>query len=315
MFDRFECYELCVQSPRDVVGMLRAIAGPGATRLREDFCGTAAVARFWVEREGARAVGVDCDAEVLRKAEELRERGRGRLKTCPTEEEEAEGEGNKAGVGEVGGNAGGEVGGEAGGKAGRGDGSESRPTWELTRGDLVAGEIEEEADVVFVGNFSIGYFLDRRGLVRYLERSRRVLGRSGGVFVCDTYGGASAFSLGSTTRKRVGPGGEFVHYHWSHDAVDPLTGMVENSISFRVEVGGEIVREMPRAFVYRWRLWSIAELREAMMEAGFVRTAVFVDVVGEDAGGRAAEIEAVVDPAELGGDWVVMVAGWVGEKR
>lgn len=264
MLDRFACYELCVQSPRHVVGMLRAIAGPGAMRLREDFCGTAAVSRWWVRREGASALGVDVDGEVLKKAVECE----GRV------------------------------------------GSESRPALEFMCGDLLTAEISVRADVVFVGNFSIGYFFDRRGLVRYLERSRCALGSSGGVFVCDTYGGASAFALGSTTRKIPGPDGTIVHYHWSHDAADPLTGMVENSISFRVEAGGEIVQEMPRAFVYRWRLWSIAELREAMVEAGFLRTAVFAEVVGEGVDGNIGEIEPVKAPNELGSDWVVMVAGW-----
>jgi len=296
MLDRFECYEVCVQSPRHVVEMLRAIAGPRARRLREDFCGTAAVSRWWVKREGARALGVDCDEEALRKAEELGGKEAGRLETCLTAEEE------------VGGKAEGEAEGEAGGRIG----SESRSTWEFRRSDLVEGEVAGRADVVFVGNFSIGYFFDRRGLVRYLERSRGVLESSGGVFVCDTYGGASAFALGSTTRKFFTPDGTSVHYHWSHDVVDPLTGMVENSISFRVEVGGEIVEEIPRAFVYRWRLWSIAELREAMVEAGFVRTAVFADVVSESPDESAAKIEPVTDPTELGADWVVMVAGWAG---
>ena len=70
---------------------------------------------------------------------------------------------------------------------------------------------------------------------------------------------------------------------------------------------------MPRAFVYRWRLWSIAELREAMMEAGFARTAVFADVVGEGVDGNVVEIKPVTDPSECGADWVVMVAGWVGK--
>ena len=128
-------------------------------------------------------------------------------------------------------------------------------------------------------------------------------GFGGGVFVCDTYGGASAFQLGSLTRKHPSRGREIIHYHWQHEEADPLTSMVTNSISFRVEVDGEIIQELPRAFVYRWRLWSIAELREAMTEAGFASTEVYTDC--NIAPGQAPR---PVASAELGPDWIALIA-------
>jgi hypothetical protein len=83
-----------------------------------------------------------------------------------------------------------------------------------------------------------------------------------------------------------------------------MTAMVRNSISFRVEVDGEVVQEWPRAFVYEWRLWSLVELREAMLEAGFSRVEVFKDV--NIAPGHAPK--PVESPSELGEDWIVLVA-------
>lgn len=167
-------------------------------------------------------------------------------------------------------------------------------------------------DVVFVGNFSIGYLHSRRDLLAYLTLSRQRLekgnsGFGGGVFVCDTYGGASAFKLGSLTRKHPSRTGEIIHYHWAHEEADPLTSMVTNSISFKVERNGEIVQESPRAFVYRWRLWSIAELREALTEAGFVSTKVYIDC--NIAPGQSPM--AVESAAELKDDWIVLVAARV----
>ena len=127
----------------------------------------------------------------------------------------------------------------------------------------------------------------------------------------DIYGGASAFKRGGFVRKHPGPNGETIHYNWMREEADPLTGMVVNSISFRVEKddvkgGREVVAEWPRAFVYRWRHWSIAELREAMLEVGFARTAVYADI--NVAPGHPAV--AVEGPDELEENWIVLIAAW-----
>lgn len=270
MLDRFDCYELTVQSPRHVVALLRGVHGAEPLVLREDFCGTAAVSRRWAS-EGAkrgdrsRAVAVDVDDEVVWKAAKLA----------------------------------------------REDGVGDRVA--VVKADVLEGlgkpeEGSDASDVVFVGNFSIGYIHERAMLLAYLDRARRRLvsgnaGWGGGIFVCDTYGG-NAFRLGGFTRKHPGRGREMIHYTWVRERADPITAMVENSISFRVEIDGEVVAEMPTAFVYRWRLWSIAELREAMLEVGFTLVAVHQDT-NIAPGQRPTPVS---DPRELGEDWIVLVA-------
>ncbi|MFO0860956.1 MAG: class I SAM-dependent methyltransferase [Phycisphaerales bacterium] len=259
MLDRFDCYELCVQSPRHVAAFLRAVHGNHPLILREDFCGTAALSRRWLEDaarsgEHARAIAVDLDQQAIARA---------------------------------------------------------RPVQGL---DRVIGDSTDPstgpaaADVIFVGNFSIGYLHTRESLVSYfrLSRDRLALGNGGfggGILVCDTYGGASAFKLGSLTRKHPSRAREIIHYHWQHEEADPLTAMVTNSISFRVEADGEIVQELPRAFVYRWRLWSIAELREAMVEAGFASTEVYTDC-----NIAPGEMPRPVSSDDLAEDWIVLIA-------
>lgn len=174
---------------------------------------------------------------------------------------------------------------------------------EFVEADLLgAASQAAPTDVAFCGNFSIGYALCRADLLRYLARTRARL-RRGGIFVCDTYGGATAFKLGTLQRTFVAPDGAVVRYAWSHDAADPLSGIVENSISFRIESGGEVVGEHPRAFTYRWRLWSIAELREALAEAGFRASQVHAAI---DAEGVSAPISG---PSDLGDDWAVLIVG------
>jgi hypothetical protein len=151
---------------------------------------------------------------------------------------------------------------------------------DAVRASVVEGD---GCDVIFVGNFSIGYIHDRATLVDYLRRSAERLrmgaaGFGGGVFVCDTYDSPTKYTLGAMQRRHPSKGHEIVHYTWEHREADALTGMVTNAIHFRVELNGEIVAEYTDAFIYRWRLWSIPEMREAMMEAGFVSTEVHQEV-------------------------------------
>jgi hypothetical protein len=271
MLDRHDCYELCVQSPRHVVAMLRGIHGNEPVVLREDFCGTAAVARRWCEegiarRDGSRAVGVDLDVGCLERAT----------------------------------------------RRAAGDGTVDRLT--LVQADAVhrVPTKGDGTDIVFVGNFSLGYIYERTDLLAYLRHSRdRLLrgqgGFGGGVFVCDLYGGAKQFQLGALDRTHMSRGAEVIKYHWEHEEADPVTGMVTNSISFKVIRDGELQQDLPRAFVYRWRLWSIPELTDAMREAGFAGVQVYKDL--NLAPGEPAV--PVSSPGELGADWIVMIAGRV----
>jgi hypothetical protein len=288
--DRFACYELCVQSPRHVSAFLRAVHANKPVVLREDFCGTAALSQRWLEDaarlgEPASAIAVDLDPEAIKRARRLEP-----ISHAPS---------------------------QGGGRDGTGGWvppSSSASSRQLLCADSTKlSNPDPGCDIVFVGNFSIGYLHTRRELVDYLALSRSRLDRGnagfgGGVFVCDTYGGASAFQLGSLTRKHPSRGREIIHYHWQHEEADPLTAMVTNSISFRVEVDGEIVQEMPRAFIYRWRLWSIAELREAMIDAGFISTEVYTDC-----NVAPGQTPSPVAPDELNDDWIVLVAGRTSE--
>jgi len=226
--DRFELYELAVQSPSRLVPLLRAIHGGEPRILGEDFAGTAAVSREWVARlAGAHAIAVDIDRDVLSRAGQ-----HDRLRTVVADVRE--------------------------------------PT----------SEALAPADVIFAGNFSIGELATRRDLVEYLRRSRARLNEHG-VLVCDTYGGASALRVGAVERSHFTPDGARIRYTWEQRRIDPFTARVENALHFRVERAGEIVQEITDAFVYRCRLWSVPEIRDALDEAGFTASEVRSQLVSE----------------------------------
>lgn len=249
--DRHDLYEACVQNPPVLAALLRRLHGNHPERLAEDFCGTAALSRAWVRR----AAGDSQAHAVCLDADPL-------------------------------------VIGEARARAG------ADPTVDPARMEFVIsdamsaptpGAPGDGADVISVANFSIGEIHERSSLVRYLTGARLRL-REGGVFVCDTYGGESAWRTGAVRRVhhlRIDgdvPSAEpasrstRIHYTWEQRAADPFTARVVNALHFRVEVGGEIVQEHTDAFVYHWRVWSVPELRDAMRESGFATTAFTTDL-------------------------------------
>lgn len=270
--NRHDLYEICVQKPEALIPLLRAIHGGEPRVLGEDFCAGAACARHWVKSiPRAIAYVADVDSEPLSRVEAWR-------REQPPELAER----------------------------------------------LIAARLDvlkksasgpRSCDLLFTGNFSIGEIHARADLVRYLMRSRQRL-KPRGVLVCDTYGGETAFASGSVQRIHPVPAalarpGARVRYTWQQREADPLTARVENAIHFRVERAGEIVQELTDAFVYRWRLWSVPELRDAMLEAGFKRVEVFAQLIdAEDSEGRAYA-HPVVDPTELGDSFIVCVVGRV----
>lgn len=169
--------------------------------------------------------------------------------------------------------------------------------------------VPDACDVLFVGNFSIGYHHTRAALVEYLRHARSRL-NPGGVFVCDTYGGESSYTIGEVHRPTPLPGGYICRYTWEQRSADPTTAMVTDVIHFRIEKAGVIEHEMFDAFVYEWRLWSVPELRDAMAEAGFPTTQVFAKLADawDDEGN--AYVEPVMDAEdELDDSFIVLVAG------
>lgn len=162
------------------------------------------------------------------------------------------------------------------------------------------------ADVIFVGNFSIGEIHDRPSLIAYLRSCcRRLTPR--GTFVCDLYGGTSAMTPSMTHRTLRAPDGSRVRYTWEQRSADPLTSLVENAMHFEVR-SGRRVRRIANAFTYHWRLWSIPELRDAMTEAGFRSVDIYPPKPDAMDDSGAFYVSSVEDSSELGDDWVAFIA-------
>jgi hypothetical protein len=179
-----------------------------------------------------------------------------------------------------------------------------RGRFSVERADVLGARTK--ADVIAAFNFAMCELHERARLGRYLRRARGRLGR-GGIFACDTYGGPDALTRGSTSRRVRTPIG-MVRYTWQQRRADPLTGRVENAMHF-TPARGSAMRD---AFVYDWRLWSVAELRDAMVEAGFARVEAHL-TYGEAIDERGDPVPRAADPWErIEGDFVAFVVGRAG---
>jgi SAM-dependent methyltransferase len=216
--DRYTLYEESVQDPDADVELMGRIFrnhfGRPPRLLREDFCGTALLARRWVEKHREnRAWGIDLDPEPLAW-------GREHNVAALTPEQ-------------------------------------------ASRVKLIEGDVRdighERVDVTVGFNFSYFLFKTRPELRHYFEAARATL-KDEGMLVLDAYGGADAQRTQEEERsvKRY-------RYVWDQNTFDPISHRAVNHIHFEFRDGSRI----RRAFSYEWRLWTLPEIRELLVEAGF----------------------------------------------
>ncbi len=135
---------------------------------------------------------------------------------------------------------------------------------ELIEADVLEVETAP-VDVLCAFNFSYYIFQERERLLAYLRRARGALA-PGGILVMDCYGGTESGTTGEEEREVDG-----FAYVWEQAEFNPISHRGTCYIHFRFPDGSEL----PRAFSYHWRMWSLPELRELLDEAGFAAVHVY----------------------------------------
>lgn len=198
-----------------------------------------------------------------------------------------------------------------------------RPTLDWGHEHLIANLTEEQAsrvrllerDVLHPGdavgvdcvlgmNFSYWLFKTRDALRDYFRTVRESLADDGVLFM-DFYGGSEATSEMTEDRPMDGDSthGPFT-YVWEQAKYNPITGDMLCHISFRFPDK----TKLKHAFTYDWRLWTLPEIRELLLEAGFTDVNVYWegdeldddgDETGEGNGVFTATLEGEADPAYI----------------
>jgi len=151
----------------------------------------------------------------------------------------------------------------------------------LVRAD-VRSVTRPRVDVVAAYNYSFWVFKKRPDLLRYFRGARASL-RPGGLFFVTAFAGNHA--MGTLTERTYVPGsysidGERVPpftYVWEQNRFNAIDHDILCHIHFRLRDGSW----MRRAFSYDWRMWTVPEIRDALLEAGFRKTLVYADAWNE----------------------------------
>jgi ubiquinone/menaquinone biosynthesis C-methylase UbiE len=155
-----------------------------------------------------------------------------------------------------------------------------------------------KADCIAAMNFSFFIFKTRAELKKYFENVYRRLNR-GGVFICDCFGGPESFQ---SVEEKTKIGNEYSVY-WQQEWFDHINNLTQFYLHFQPK-GGKIYK---RVFSYHWRMWSISEIREIMVEAGFKKTHAYwegTDKKGKG-NGKFKRTERTTEECE---SWIAMIS-------
>lgn len=156
------------------------------------------------------------------------------------------------------------------------------------------------ADVIAAVNFSYFVFKERSQLLDYFRSARASLAADG-VLILDIYGGPDAQTLQIEDTRY-----DAFTYVWDQDKYNPITGEAVCHIHFR-PAGG---KTMKKAFTYDWRLWSLPEVRDALLDAGFREVTVFWEGTDKRTG-EGNSVYRVSTKGDNATSWIAYVAATV----
>lgn len=153
-----------------------------------------------------------------------------------------------------------------------------------------------QVDIAVAVNFSYFLFRERELLKKYFQNVYRSL-KPKGLYIVDIFGGSQCMdAIVDKTRHK-----NFTYY-WDQKNFDPVTNYADFAIHFRYK--NKMYEDV---FTYDWRLWSIAEIREIMKEAGFKQTQVYWEGTARDGGGNGVFTRITKGEACL--SWIAYVVG------
>lgn len=155
-----------------------------------------------------------------------------------------------------------------------------------------------KADVVLALNFSYSVFKKRAELAAYVKNCYRSL-KPGGILFLDAWGGPDVLQRKTDKTRHKG-----FTYEWEQRVYDPISHEIRCAIHFAFPDG----TRMRDAFVYDWRLWTLAELRELFDEAGFDDVHVLWEGTDTESGGGNGVFRRK-EKGDMDEAWISIVVG------
>ena len=162
--------------------------------------------------------------------------------------------------------------------------------------------LPKKSQVIGAGNFSFFIFKTRAELKKYFVAALKNLSKDG-IFVLEMAGGPGFIKSGREQRTYKLKGIGKYTYYWDQKSYDPVTAYGMYAIHFR-EPNGNMRKD---CFTYDWRVWTIPELKEIMLECGFSDVAAYWESVGPDGKGSGEYVRT--ETADNAYSWIAFVVG------
>ncbi len=169
---------------------------------------------------------------------------------------------------------------------------------EILQQNVMSPELPS-ADIIAALNFSYFLFKERQQLKDYFVNAYKTLNPNS-LFVIDCFGGPAAQVENEEETEH-----DDFSYFWDQESFNPINNHAVFNIHFKIGTQEKI----HKAFTYDWRMWSLPELQELMIEVGFKDVHVLWEANGEDGEGNGEFYRA-----EKGEDCEAWVAYVVGKK-
>lgn len=174
-------------------------------------------------------------------------------------------------------------------------GKEAQARMQYIEGNVLSSD-SPKVDITFAFNFSYFIFKKRSELLEYFKSAYESLNEDG-VFFVDIFGGPDSQTVMTDVIKHDG-----FKYYWECQKFNPITNECRFAIHFKLK--GEKKRK--DVFVYNWRMWTMMEIRELMLEAGFSKTLAYWE--GEDEEGDGNGEFYLSEEEENCDAWVTYIA-------
>ncbi|MGI9290125.1 MAG: methyltransferase domain-containing protein [Gammaproteobacteria bacterium] len=172
--------------------------------------------------------------------------------------------------------------------------AEQQARVQLILSDVLTVETEK-VDAVGAFNFSYWIFQRRDLMIQYFKRIRETL-KDDGIFFLDAFGGYESMEEMKEKTKY-----ENFTYIWEQATYYPVSGEMTCHIHFKFPDKSKL----KKAFTYTWRLWTLPEIRELLLEAGFRNPTVYWE--GTDKNGEGDGVFTPDDKGEADAGWIAYI--------
>lgn len=153
----------------------------------------------------------------------------------------------------------------------------------------------DKVDIIGAFNFSYFMFEQRAELRDYFASCRDAL-VDDGILYLDAFGGPEAIEVQKEKTKF-----DNFTYIWDQAEFHPVTNHMRCHIHFKFPDGSKI----KKAFTYEWRMWTLPEIRELLLEAGFSSARIYWEGEDEDGEGNGEFSETETGESDLA--WVCYI--------